>query len=685
MKHVACAVLVATLLAGCGSDDSSPGDAGGSGGAAGGGGGSGATAPETCGDLLCGPTETCASCAVDCCETLSSRLSPTSLPDALVGVGYDETLRVSGPAASDYEWAAEPAPPAGLSLQSDGSATARLTGVPTEAASVTLVVSARLPDGASAARAYRLAVLVPSHVLYVDGSLGADCTSYEPGTRSCTAGSATAFRTLAGAANAAVAGDAVLVRAGTYEEQLVPLASGAGNAPIHYRGYPGEEASITGAALEPAIDLSDRTDVHVEHLGVDGVQRWLLALRSERVIVRQVEFANALDEGGSSKTGLFFQDGTNNRVLDCTITGSTQDNVSFVHTDSNVLAGNHIESAAHTLWTIKCGNRNVVRENFFSNEREKIGEIFDCDAVGYDHEYTIADATKRNLVEDNDFAFTPSSGDSSPYAGIQYAGQQGIIRNNRFYRTVGPGLDLTQYGGEAEHTTDNRVYANVFYGTDFAGVAFAGGADWSGNVLKNNVLTGSVFVANDTRWSWYTGELAGKPVQLLTGTLEGFWCEGNDLVGQQPGEPYVVTYGHRDSDSNPEQHELSWWEANHPELFAANLEVAPELVDPDNADFHLADGSPLVDAGVALTYTLDAGSGTSLLVEDAAYFHDGLGIPDEPGDEIQLVGTDQVARVVAVDLTSNELQLGESLSWQAGQGVGLRYLGAGPDVGCYER
>ena len=58
--------------------------------------------------------------------------------------------------------------------------------------------------------------------------------------------------------------------------------------------------------------------------------------------------------------------------------------------------------------------------------------------------------------------FTPSSGDRSPFAGIQYAGQDGIIRRNIFRDTVGPALDMCVYPQEARYDTGNRVYHNVF-------------------------------------------------------------------------------------------------------------------------------------------------------------------------------------------------------------------------------
>ena len=533
-------------------------------------------------------------------------------------------------------------------------------------------------------------VVGPPHAYYVSDPRGADgvagtaddvdASDAYPGTLSQP------LATLAKAASLAVAGDTVLIRGGTYNQKLQPMRSGTPTHPITYTNYADEVVTITGQSLNPAIDISGRSYLILEGLHVTDVDKWLWALNSHNNIIRGNHFSGALCPTGSSKTGLFFQEATYNRIVGNVIEDSTQDNLSLVMSDRNLVEGNTFRSAAHTLWAIKGGNFNILRNNFFHNEIQKIGEIYDPWWVGFNHQFYGRDCTKYNVVEGNVFAYTPSSGDDSPYAGIQYAAQNGIIRNNVFYDTVGPALDLTLYGGEATVNTDNRVYNNVFSRTSFAGVSISGetGYTLSGNVFKNNILQKSVFVANDTRWSWYTGELDGKPVQLLTGRLDGFAFDHNDFFNQYAGEPYLITYGSRYSSSNPPQHELAWWEANYPSLFAGNVELDPGFVDDANHDFALRPDSPMIDAGTFLTRTVGPGSGTSVVVEDAGYFHDGFGIPGEAGDLVQLEGQAASARIVSIDYDTNMLTLDTPLSWTDGQGVSLRYFGSGPDMGASE-
>lgn len=551
---------------------------------------------------------------------------------------------------------------------------------------VSSVVGATVVDGRGVGTIVNDDESVPTigRVLYVDPTLTvASCSTYNVTTRNCAGGTALGYRTIAGAAAATAAGDTVALRGATYAERLVPPRSGTAALPITYRRHASETVTISGASFDPAIDISGRTDLVIDGLRVTDVVGWMRAANSHRNVIRNCTFQRATASG--SRAGLKFIDATGNRIEGNTIEDGN-DNLLLIHSDRNVVQSNTFRRARHALWTILCGSRNVVRGNSFHNELQKIGQVTDCEGSPSDTP-VLSNATKRNLIEANTFAFTPSSGNASPFAGIQYSAQQGIIRRNIFRDTVGPGLDLTLYADEARFNTDNRIFHNVFYKTSFAGVSIAQTSSYtlSGNVIKNNVLYRSQFVANDTRWSWYTGTLSGKPVQVLTGRTSGFFFDRNDIIGTAAGQTYAVTYGRRDSTSNPAGRTLASWQQGSPTLYARNLEVAPGFVNEDLRDFRLAAGSPLVDAAAFLTTTTTAGSGTVLPVADVSYFFDGYGIAGEVGDVIQLQGQTAAARVVSINETSKTLTLDRSVTWTAGQGVSLAFTGTAPDIGAIER
>ncbi len=522
----------------------------------------------------------------------------------------------------------------------------------------------------------------PEATIYVDLEIAVgECRDYDPASRSCGPGTAHAFQALGDAAQAAGPGDVVILRAGTYAEQLQPARSGTQDAPIVFAAQPGEEVVLTGP-LRPAIVLSGLSHIVVAGLTVRQTARWAALDESHHCVLRDNAFLGATDEGAGSKSGIWLRRAEYNRIEGNRLEDNPEDAMALVDANRNVIQGNEFRNAGHALWAIRCGDENVVRGNFFWNDLEKIGEIYDCDGQSGVYDY---DATKRNLVEENEFAYVPSSGNHSPYSGIQFAGQDTIVRRNIFHSTVGPGIILALYGQEARHNTGNRIYHNVFYGTDFAGLDIAQGDSMADNVLVNNIFAGSRFVANDTRWDWWVDVLDGKPIQVKTARLDAFRLETNCIYYDEAsiGSPWLLVYGWR-SPGWDEQHPISWWEANEPDLVAGTLEVDPGLVDPAGGDFRIRQDSPLVDAGAFLTHVRQTGSGTELPVEDARPFFDGYGIPGEVGDTIRLEGTETRAVVTAVDLASGTLTLDRPVEFTEGQGVALDYLGAGPDIGAHE-
>ncbi|MBA1443488.1 MAG: right-handed parallel beta-helix repeat-containing protein [Gammaproteobacteria bacterium] len=530
-------------------------------------------------------------------------------------------------------------------------------------------------DGTESATlsAFQIIVTAPApgggNNLYVDPLIGASsCNDYDVGSRACGAGSDTAFRNLSGAAAAAVAGETVLIREGSYNEQLIPQNSGTPDNYITYRNYESELATITGTNLSPAIIISNRQYLILQGLRVEDVYRWMYALNAHHNILQYNSFLRANHGSGSAKTGLFFQEATHNKILNNTIENSSQDNLALIKSDHNLVEGNTFVRASHTLWVIKCGNFNVIRNNYFYNEIQKIGEIYDCDNVGFDHEFTLHDATKHNLVEGNTFARTDYYYSTSGGNGIQYAGQNGIIRQNVFYAN-NSGLGMQNYSQEARFNTHNRVYNNVFHKNLCGGIttmdSSVGG--FEDNLFANNILNRNTDC-----------ERPDAPYQhVYRNDMSGYQFDSNNFFSGNPGDNVI---GHWGSSG------ISLADAQNtkPAFYVNNLEQDPQFVDEVNRDFTLEPTSPMIDAGRFLTTAAGSGSGTTLVVDDAGYFYDGFGIDGEAGDEIQLQGSNETAIIVGINYVSHTITLDRALSWNAGQGVALKYNGSAPDMGAFE-
>lgn len=176
-----------------------------------------------------------------CAQAVNVGLSQT-YAQLLPGQTLALSASVSGSANTKVIWQVDNVTggtPASGTISAGGAYTAPATPPSLAAATVT-AVSAADPT-ASATASVTLLSQAPLGTTYFVAPTG---NNSNPGTQPRP------FRTIQHAATQAVAGDTVLVRAGTYNELVTPAASGNASAGyITFSAYPGETATVDGTGL----------------------------------------------------------------------------------------------------------------------------------------------------------------------------------------------------------------------------------------------------------------------------------------------------------------------------------------------------------------------------------------------------------------------------------------------------
>lgn len=539
--------------------------------------------------------------------------------------------------------------------------------------------------------------------IYVDSQITVDCKgNYSISERNCNGSDGDAYKNIQSAAKVAKAGTLILIRKGTYNTQLIPQNSGTPDAYIIFQNFDNEKATISGETLNPAIDLKYKNHIIVKNINVTNTRRYLDAHGASNTIVENCEFSDYAQTGSFGMVR-YFDGAHNNKFINNVVSGvvpfsDVNDLLIIRNSNKNLIEGNYFDTGSHAVWAIRCGSFNIIRNNFFINRKNKIGEIYDCCETPLDN--TIS--TEHNVIEGNIFAKSTGDGDTSPESGIQFAGQKTIIRKNIFYENLG-GISLSLYPGsncnipghyEAYRNYENRIYNNVFYSNHHAGIISSESISDPAAKFFDNIIKNNVFMENDLQLeqgdgkmpSWWVNYLDNKPIQFKPGRLEGFIFDNNCIATYPGQESWTIVAGERTPLVNPPtgSGSLSWWESNYPNLFRNNMETTdPLFIDKNEYDFRLKYNSPLKNSGAFLTITTNSGNNSTIMkVADANWFMDGFDIIN--GDSIQVEDQSDYAIIQSVDYEKNLLILDRPLSWRMRQGVSLKYSGDAPDIGALE-
>lgn len=452
-----------------------------------------------------------------------------------------------------------------------------------------------------------------------------------------------------------VAGDTAILMDGQYTMAIAPINSGNDGAPIIYRSMNNRGAKFDGLQYAAVVTLKS-------WIVIDGIQcnngyRWVVGEGgSSHITITNCHFENS--SGWESirfhSTGGYITV-TNNYIYWGT------DSVHIRSSQGHYIAGNTFIGAEHTDLTIMDIDRSVIENNTLTNTGEKCMEVFsERQYLPPNEKKCEYDVIQNNVFHDNNIE------------GTQYAGSSCILRWNTFVN-MNAGQNFGGYGGtdpgddpEAWWDQHNRFYNNVMYnctsaigGSFFARLLPLGGA-FGDNVSINNIIAGGTSATQVNIGSQATPAdmpfFRNNIIRADGGQQVFSWDMGNPL------------------------YTLAEMQAAFPGSCADNMSVQPQFVNAAAGDFHLAGGSPMIDAGRPLTYAKNNGSGTVVPVEDVLFFTDGCGLiaPD-----VIRVGS-QKANIVSINYAAKQLTLDRSVYWTPGMGVTLDFKGSAPDLGAFE-
>jgi uncharacterized repeat protein (TIGR01451 family) len=372
------------------------------------------------------------------------------------------------------------------------------------------------------------------------------------------------WKTIQHAADTMVAGDTVLIRAGTYEEQVIPSNSGSAGHYITYAAYPGETVTIDGIGISlPSYEtglfvVEDTSYIKVSGLriinaGPNDNNAGIYVDNAHYVIIENNYTYNTVS------SGIGVWDGTNiiidGNEVQLACNDGEQENITVSGTDRFEIKNNHIHEGGPGTnggegITIKGGATNG---KIYQNHGHDIPERTCLYVDGWGD----AKATSNLEIYQNTFhhcaaGITLSSEDGSLVRDIK-------IYNNIIYDNQSNGLEIGYWGEDwvtvrpVESITfiNNTVYGNGF-GT-WGGGFFNENPDVVDIVVRNNIFSqNSLFqIANET---------------MVALTVDHNLIDGyRDYEYEIRGDDYV--------------------------------EGDPMFEDPAGADFHLQSSSLAIDSG----------------------------------------------------------------------------------------
>jgi hypothetical protein len=381
-----------------------------------------------------------------------------------------------------------------------------------------------------------------------DGNDGAPGTSEQP------------WRTLAKAVDAASPGDTVYIRAGVYNERLMPRTSGIPAAPITFAGYPGEAAVIDGTGIpfstdEGLVDLSRQRFIRVTGLLIrNATGAGIYTDGGGSFVIDHCR----VDTAGGSGIGIWNAQNvtvdSNEIVAVCTL--GWQEHLTIANTDGFEVKNNEVHHTAPG----NDGKEGICIKDGAANGSAHGNHVHDLNHVGI-----YVDGSFRGVTNVQVYGNRVHDIGGNCISIASEAG--GLAQNVRVVNNLGYDCQWTGLNVSAccpAYAPHHPLKAVTIVNNTFV---HNGRPPWGGGLVVENTEIEGVVVRNNLLCDNLTFQLAGDataPAATLAmdhNLIDGFRGTEGEIVGADA-------------------------------VLGAAL-----LVDPAASDFHLNEGSPAIDRG----------------------------------------------------------------------------------------
>jgi hypothetical protein len=370
------------------------------------------------------------------------------------------------------------------------------------------------------------------------------------------------WRTIQKAADTLVACDTVYIRAGVYNEQIVPQNSGSAGQPITYAAYPGETATIDGSSVTLLNDL-----VGLFHIS-----------NKSHIVVSGLRVVNAGPHANNA--GILVNDSSYVTVTQNSTYNTVSSGIGVWGGDHIVIDGNIVEHACTDVWqeclTLSSTDVFEIKNN----------EVFDCQEEGID----VKDNASNGQVYNNHVHHVGAIGIYID-AWDRHTHDIAVFQNRIHHVSEYNGIALaSEMGGLLENIAiyNNVVYQNHYVGLDVS-VNDSGSPDGT-HPMSNLDIVNNTFSDNG-RDAWGGGILVDNP-DAENVVIRNNICSQNDYF-QILANPAVPT-----QTLTVDHNLIDGYRGAEGEIYGDDyVEADPLFANSASGDFHLREGSPAIDAG----------------------------------------------------------------------------------------